>query len=112
MGKVLRILSFVAIACVAAASAARADGDVTVYFEYLTDNDGYNYGANWYLSSTSNQRACVYPSVVEAVNVNGSVVSGPVLLQPGEQRVSIGQYIAADQSQPWSSNVTAKWKEC
>jgi hypothetical protein len=112
MGKVLRLLSFVAIACFAATSAARADGDVTVYAEYLTDDSGYNYGANWYLSSTSSAQACVYPTVTEATNVNGSIVSGPVLLQPGEQRVSIGQYIAADQSQPWSANVTAKWKEC
>src|SRR6185436_8277510 len=112
MGKVLRLLSFVAIACLAATSAARADGDVTVYFEYLTDNEGYNYGANWYVSTTSNQQVCVYPYVTEATNVNGSVVAGPVLLQPHESRVSIGQYIAADQSQPWSSNVTGKWKEC
>lgn len=94
----------------AGATAAFADQNVSVRGVYLTDSDGYNYGVNWYLDSTVSAQTCVMPYVIEATNVNGSVTPGPVLMQPNETGVNIGQYISADQSKPWSSNVGAKWK--
>src|SRR5690348_14874618 len=90
---------------------AQPEGNVSVDGVYLTDSDGYNYGVNWYVSSSVNNVVCVVPYVIVAENVNGQVTEGPVLLQPNEKNVNIGQYISADQSKPWQSNVGAKWKE-
>jgi hypothetical protein len=95
------------------ASAATADDEnIKVYGTYLTDSDGYDYGVNWYLDSTVNAQTCVYPTVTEQTNVNGSVTAGPVILQANETGFSIGQFVAADQSQGWASNVSAKWQKC
>jgi len=91
--------------------AGAQEGNVSVDGVYLTDSDGYNYGVNWYVNSTVNDVVCVVPYVIVAENVNGQVTEGPLLLQPNEKNVNIGQYISADQSQPWRSNVGAKWKE-
>ena len=95
-----------------AGAAARADENISIHGEYLTDADGYDYGVNWYVSSTVNAQTCVYPKVTEQTNVNGGVTPGPVILQPNETDFSIGQFIAADQSQPWASNVSAQWQKC
>ncbi len=107
----IRSTMFAMLLIFAGATAALADGNVTVRGEYLTDGDGYNYGVNWYLDSNVPNQVCVTPYVTDATNVVGSVTSGPVLMQPNETGVNIGQYISADHSQPWSSNVSAKWKE-
>jgi hypothetical protein len=101
-----------AAGALSAAAAAKADENITISSEYLTDSDGYNYGASYSLSSTVNSQTCSYPTVTEQKNVNGSVTAGPVILQPNETGFSIGQFIAADQSQPWAVNVTAKWQKC
>ena len=92
------------------AAAAQPAGEVSVDGTYLSDSDGYNYGVNWYLNSSVSTAICVSPYVIEATNVTGSVTPGPVLMQPYEKNVSIGQYISADRSQGWSSNIGAKWK--
>jgi hypothetical protein len=92
-------------------AAAQPEGNVSVEGIYLTDSDGYNYGVNWYLNSSVNSVVCVFPNVIEAQNVTGQITEGPVLLQPYEKNVNIGQHISADRSQPWRSNVGAKWKE-
>jgi hypothetical protein len=89
-----------------------AQEDIYVGWDYLVDSDGYQYGASYYLSSTVNARTCVYPRIVERTNVNGTVTEGPVLLQPNESRVAIGSFISADQSQPWSVDVAARWTRC
>ena len=91
------------------AHGAPVNENITVFYEYLTDSDGYNYGVNWFLSSTVTDRTCVSPYISEQANVNGAVAS-PVLMQPNESRVPIGAFIAADRSKSWSVNVKAKWK--
>jgi hypothetical protein len=107
---VLRNAALAALFVLAGTTATFADENVSVRGEYLTDSDGYNYGVNWYLDSTVSTQVCVMPYVTDATNVNGSVTPGPVLMQPNETGVNIGQYISADQSKPWSSNVAAKWR--
>ena len=37
-----------------------AEGNVTIYFEYLTDSNGYNYGADFYVDSTVNAEIYVF----------------------------------------------------
>lgn len=85
--------------------------DVIVTGEYLTESDGYNYGAQWYLSSDVNETTCVVPYVVIQENVYGSVTTNPVLLGPNEKRFSIGSFQVSDRKKPWKSLVRAKWKK-
>lgn len=87
-----------------------AQEDVTVYSEYLTNSDGYNYGANFFVDSSVNGQVYVSPYVISQNNVTGSVISGVALLQPNEKRVSIGSFMQSDQSKAWSVNVGAKWQ--
>jgi hypothetical protein len=89
---------------------ANAEENVYVTSEYLTNSDGYDYGANYFLSSTVNDTVAVYPYVVSQENVIGSVTPGPVLLKPNESNFSIGQFISADRSKAWSVDVGAKWQ--
>jgi hypothetical protein len=80
---------------------------VSVQGSYLTDDQGWNYGMNFYVSNSGNVQACIYPRITEANNVNGQVTSGPMLLQAGESSVNIGQYIAATYGEAWSVAVEA-----
>jgi hypothetical protein len=109
----MRLAMSAGIALFAMIAAACADDqieeNVSVESAYLTDSDGYNYGAEYWLDSTVNEQVCVSPFVVARDNVNGDV-AGPFLLEPQEKHVSIGSFISADQSQPWSVEVHAKWK--
>jgi hypothetical protein len=89
---------------------ANTDENVTVYFEYLTDSDGYNYGANWFVDSDVNAQVYVTAYIISQENVYGSVISGPALLQPNEKHFPIGSFICSDRSKDWSVNVGAKWK--
>ena len=82
-------------------------GYVAVNGAYLTDDSGWNYGMNFTVSNSGSVQACIYPRVTEANNVTGQVASGPVLLQPGESGVNIGQYIAAADGEAWSVAVEA-----
>ncbi len=112
----MNIYRYIAVAVLLAVLTAMPSGaaaeNVTVDGEYLTNSDGYNYGMNFFLSSTVNERICVYPRVVTRVNVNGSVTPGPVMLSANASRFSIGSFISADQSQPWSVDVAARWTSC
>lgn len=89
---------------------ANADENVTVYSEYLTDSNGYNYGANFYVDSNVNAQIYVVAYIQSRNNVNGDVISGTALLQPNEKHFRIGSFISSDQSKPWSVYVGAQWK--
>lgn len=90
-------------------SAQDAGGTVTIYSTQLIDSSGYYYGAHFYVSTTAPDGACVAPFVASSSNVNGSVV--PLIqLSANESGVSIGEFISANESQPWSVNVQAKWR--
>ena len=110
--KIYRYLLIVAllVALVTIPSVAAVEENIYVVSEYLTDSDGYNYGANYFLSSTVNAKVYVYPRVVAQENVYGSVTAGPVILEPNESRFSIGSFISADHSKAWSVEVAAKWQ--
>lgn len=101
-----------AVLCAGSDVSVAQEENVTVGSNYLTDTDGYDYGADYWLSSTVSSQVCVYPRVVKQANVNGAVTPGPVLMQAYETGVSIGQFIAADQSQPWEVEVAAQWQRC
>ena len=88
--------------------AADDNGNIYVHGSYLTDDSGYNYGAHYYISSSVDDVTCVVPYVFSSSNVNGNV-SSPFQLQPNEENVSIGEFISADRSQPWSVEIRAKW---
>lgn len=90
---------------------ASVEENVYVNFEYLTDDQGNNYGANYFLSSNINTTVWVYPYIYSQENVYGSVTSGPVLMQANESHFSIGSFICADRNKAWSVNVQAKWKK-
>lgn len=91
-------------------SAASAEGNVTIYFEYLTDSNGYNYGADYFVDSTVNAEVYVYPYIQSQENVHGDVISGTLLMRPNEKHVRVGSFISRDRSKAWSVNVGAKWK--
>jgi hypothetical protein len=80
---------------------------ISVQGSYLTDDNGWSYGMNFYVSNSASVQACIYPTVTEANNVTGQVTSGPMLLQPGEGSVNIGQYIAAAYGEAWAVAVEA-----
>jgi|GEM_PF-3074355 len=90
--------------------APKPEETVVVSGDYLTDDTGYNYGVNYFLDSYVNGQTYVYPYVISKNNVIGSIVSGPVLMQPNEKHVGIGSFIINDRSKGWSTNVGAKWK--
>jgi len=96
----------------AMSGSADVEVNVTVYFEYLADSSGYDYGANYFLSSTVNETVCVFPSAGNQENVYGNVTAGPVRLRPNESHFSIGSFISRDRSKPWSVRVTATWRRC
>ena len=87
---------------------ATTEENVTVTFEYLTDSDGYNYGADWFVSSTVNDTVCVVPKITSRNNVDGDVVS-PFPLGRNESHFRIGSFRVRDSSKEWSVLVTAKW---
>lgn len=89
---------------------ANANENVVVYSEYLTDSNGYNYGANFYVDSNVNGQVYVVAYIQSRENVNGDVIHGTALLQPNEKHFRIGSFISRDQSKPWHVSVGAKWK--
>jgi len=106
---VLAAAAWGGIVAVPAAAQDQAEENVSVESAYLTDSDGNNYGAEYWLDSTVNEQVCVLPRVVVRKNVNGDV-AGPFLLEANEKHVSIGSFNAADPSQDWSVEVRAQWK--
>jgi hypothetical protein len=91
----------------------RADVDaVRVDSENLVDSDGWNYGVNFFVTNLLNEQICVYPEITSQQNVTGSVVQGPVLLQPNDTHVAVGSFIAADSGQAWSVNIVAHPARC
>jgi hypothetical protein len=88
---------------------AQQSGVVTVYGTDLVDNTGYNYGAQYFVSSSIPAVTCVWPVVLSHQNVTGSVVP-EIELQPNEQGVSIGSFISSDHRYDWSVNVTATYR--
>ena len=105
-----RLLSALTTLTLVFAALPASAQEIYVRSAYLTDSNGYNYGARFWLDSTVNAVTCVVPRVVERTNVNGDV-AGPFLLQPNEKGVNIGSFISADRSKPWNVDVGAKWKE-
>jgi hypothetical protein len=103
----LSLLALVTSAVHAQYQATDLSGYISVQGDYLVDDSGWQYGMNFYVSNGASVQACIYPRVTEANNVAGSVTSGPVLLQPGESGVNIGQYIAAVYGEAWSVAVEA-----
>ncbi len=89
---------------------ARAEENVTVYGEYLTDSDGYNYGVDYFVDSGVNAQIYVAPYIIARENVTGSIISGVLLMEPNEKHVRIGSFISSDRSKAWSVTVGAKWK--
>ena len=82
----------------------------TVDVEYLTDSDGYNYGANFFVSSNINEPIYAFPYITSQENVNGAVTSGPIPLAANEQHFRIGSFICADRSKAWSVDVNCKFE--
>jgi hypothetical protein len=105
----LLLLLMAAVPSGAGSRGSVVEENVYVTFEYLTDDEGYNYGANYFLNSTVDDTVCAVPKVDNQDNVDGDVAS-PVLLQPNESHVLIGSFRVRDNSQPWSVNVSARWK--
>ena len=89
---------------------ARAEENVIVYGEYLTDSDGYDYGVDYFVDSGVNAQIYVAPYIIARENVTGSLISGVLLMEPNEIHVRIGSFISSDHSKPWSVTVGAKWK--
>ncbi len=109
--KKMRIVALIVLLLVALGGYANAAGSVTVYGEYLTDSNGYNYGARYFVDSTVDEPVYVSPYIYSQDNVWGDVVSNVVLLQAFEKRVSIGSFQVRDRSKAWSVDVRAKWIE-
>ncbi len=82
----------------------------TVDVEYLTDSDGYNYGANFFVSTNINEPIYAFPYITSQENVNGAVTSGPIPLAANEQHFRIGSFICADRSKAWSVDVNCKFE--
>ena len=82
----------------------------TVDVEYLTDSDGYNYGANFFVNSSVNVPIYAFPYITSQENVNGDVTHGPIPLEANEQHFRIGSFISADRSKAWSVNVSCKFE--
>ena len=107
---VLRTMFLLALLFCVAAPSAQAEESVTIYGVYLTDSDGYDYGADFYVDSDVNAEIYVSPYIISRENVNGSLISGVLLMQPNEKHVRIGSFISSDRTKAWSVNVGAKWK--
>jgi hypothetical protein len=105
---VLALLTLV----VAVSGRATTEENVVVTGEYLTDSEGYHYGMTFFLNSTVNETVCGFPRIVSRENVNGMVTPGPVLLKANESHFSIGSFISADHSKPWSVEVTTTYERC
>ena len=104
------IMAVVLLVVMLFAAPVSAEGNVTIYFEYLTDSNGYNYGADFYVDSTVNAEIYVFPYIKSQENVHGDVISGTLLMRPNEKHVRVGSFISSDRSKAWSVNVGAKWK--
>lgn len=59
--------------------------------------------------NTTGGTVCVFPYVIEANNVNGSVVP-MIQLEAGDAGVNIGAYAQANSDYAWSVRVGAKWR--
>lgn len=110
--KPLFILLILSTAFVCSSKSACAEDNVAVYGEYLTDSEGWNYGANYYLDNNCNYRVAVFPYIDQSDNIIGDITTGPVIMGANETRVSIGSVKAAADKQAWSSHVSAKWQPC
>ena len=91
-------------------STANAEENITVYGVYLTDSNGYNYGADFFVDSTVGAEVYVSPYIKSQENVTGGLISGILLMQPYEKHVRIGSFISSDRTKAWSVSVGAKWK--
>ncbi|MHC1745713.1 MAG: hypothetical protein AB9895_01055 [Negativicutes bacterium] len=109
--KKITFLALIVFLLISIGSYADAAGNVRVYGEYLTDENGYNYGARYFVDSTVDEAIYVYPYIYSQDNVWGDVVSNLVLLQPYEKGVNIGNFQVRDRSKGWSVDVRAKWIE-
>lgn len=80
------------------------NNDVTVTFKYLTDVNGYNYGAVFYIANSGNTTMGVKWWFEGSVNVNFSPESSGRMVLPGNTSgVLLTTCTSADRSKAWNS---------
>ncbi len=114
MKKAALVILLVSIALVAPMlGRANADeNDATIYTEDVLDDDGYNYGVNFYINNNTDTELYVVAVVAYKENVVGNVLYGVLLMDPHEKGALIGSFIAVDISEPWGANIRAYWADC
>lgn len=105
---VLLLLAAVLIAAAFAPGPARAE-DVVITRENLTDETGYTYGADFYISNNTSGPLYALVYTTRRVNVVGDVLHGAFLMGPNEKAIHVGRFVSADRTIPWSVYVGAKW---
>ncbi len=92
--------------------AAAGDNDAAIYTEDILDDDGYNFGINFYIDNLTDSQLYVVTVIAYRENVVGNVLNGVLLLGPHEKGALIGSFIADDISQPWGANIRSYWAPC
>jgi len=101
------LLASAALIFTMAGSANAGDNDAIVTTEDIVDDDGYNYGINFYIDNTTNAELYFVVVVTFKENLVGNVLDGILVLHPYEKGALIGSFIAADIGAPWGANIRA-----
>jgi hypothetical protein len=92
--------------------AAAGENDAAIYTEDMLDDDGYNFGVNFYIDNLTDSQLYVVTVIAYRENVVGNVLNGVLLLGPHEKGALIGSFIADDINQPWGANIRSYWAPC
>ena len=85
--------------------------EVSSRYTYLTDDDGYKYGATYYVKNNSNKKLRVFYGLSGSENVFVSYNGGYADLYPGQEEWA-ATVTAADPTKAWSGGtLTYEWKE-
>jgi hypothetical protein len=114
MRKAALVIMLAAIASVAVmpGPAGAGDNDAVIHSEDILDDDGYNYGINFYIDNLTDSRLYVVTVITYRENVVGNVLNGVLLLGPHEKGALVGSFTADDISRPWGANIRAYWNPC
>lgn len=106
------LLALLALAAPMLGRAGAGENDAIITTEDILDEDGYNYGINFYIDNTTDSELYVVVVIAYRENVIGNVLDGVLLLEPYEKGALIGSFIAAEISEPWGANIRAYWAAC
>jgi len=85
--------------------------DVTSRYVYLVDNNGYKYGADFYVKNNSKKKLRVFYSFSGGSNVFVSYNGGYADLNPGAEEFA-ARVTAADPTKAWDSGTfNYEWQE-